>query len=262
MLTSPNEIVPLQIARAGLADSPLPDASLSCSFPSPPGEGRVGALLRAVLCAIHNILDSVRAADGLAPRPLGRGLPRDLERDAQGVREPARAGDEGADLGSRPLAAAGRCGLASVRPPGPPTRRLADCARLGLSGTDLLHHALHRLSTRGALGRLSNRPRHGPPPRGPCRGDTAGRTVARAGNPGRLRVACRDLGGPSTIQRRVGPVAGAADRRHDRRIHVPRPDWCPVGFAVDLRVASVAVLRGPPGGVYDGPPRSRVAPDR
>src|SRR6202158_4274189 len=52
MLTSPNEIVPLQMARADLGDSPLPDVSLSLSFPPPPGGGRVGGLLRVVVWAI------------------------------------------------------------------------------------------------------------------------------------------------------------------------------------------------------------------
>src|SRR6266849_8785835 len=117
MLTNPNEIVPLQIARGVLEDSPSWDVSLPLSFPPRPGEGRVGALLRAVLCAIRNILNSVRAAGGPAPGPIGRGLPRYLERVAQGLREPPRAGDKGAQLGHGPLPAAGRCGLASIRSP-------------------------------------------------------------------------------------------------------------------------------------------------
>src|ERR1700694_5675193 len=271
MLTNPSEVVPLQIARAGLADSLLADRSLpklSLSELSLPrlrgrvGVGVVGALLRAVLCAMHNILDSVRAAGGLAPSPLGRRLTRHLERDAQGVREPAGAGDEGADLGHGPLSAAGGRRLASVRPPRTPARRLADCARLGVPGADLFHRAIYGLSTRGALGCLSNRPRHGTASGGACGRDSAGRTVARTGNPGCHRVAWRDLGGPATIQRRVGPLAGAPDRSQDRGLHVTGPDWRPVGFTVDLWVASLAVWRDPAGPFYDGSPGSRVAPHR
>src|SRR3979411_3540930 len=100
MLTSPNEIVPLQMARGALADSLL---------------GRVG-VLRAVLCAIHNILDSLRAVGRPAPRASGGRLPRHLERHAQGVREPARPGDEGPDLGPAPLAPAGPRGRAACSP--------------------------------------------------------------------------------------------------------------------------------------------------
>src|ERR1700716_1387604 len=167
MLTSPNEIVPLQMARGGLADS----------LPPPLGEGRVG-VLRAVLCAIHNILDSLRAVGGLAPRPVGRRLPRHLERDAQGVREPARAGDESADLGNGPLPAAGRGGLAPVRPPWTPTRRLAARACLGIPGADLFHRALHRLPARRTLGCLPNRSRHGPAPGGAGRPASPWRMIA------------------------------------------------------------------------------------
>jgi len=51
MLTIPNAIVPLQMARGARADFP----SRSDSLPPPPGEGRVGVVLRAVLGAIPNI---------------------------------------------------------------------------------------------------------------------------------------------------------------------------------------------------------------
>src|SRR5260370_8128004 len=86
MLTNPKEIVPLQMARGALPDSPPPLE-----------EGSVG-ILRAVLCAIDNILNSVRAAGGIASGPAGSRLPRRLERLAQSVREPTRAGDAARDL--------------------------------------------------------------------------------------------------------------------------------------------------------------------
>jgi len=49
----------------------------------------------------------------------------------------------------------------SHRPPRAPIGRLAARARLGIPGADLLHRAVHRVSARRALCRLSNRPRHG-----------------------------------------------------------------------------------------------------
>src|SRR5438309_5452155 len=262
MLTIPNEIVPLQIARGDLADSPLSDGSLRLAFAPPLGEGRVEVDLRAVLWAIDNILNSLRAVGGLAPRLVGRRLPRHLECDAQGVREPARAGDESAHLGNRPLAAAGRGGLAPVRPSWTPTRRLAARARLGIPRADLFHRALHRLPSRRTLGCLSHRPRHGPASGSAGRPASPWRTIASERRARRARVAGRHLGGPATLDCRLGALAGAADRSHDRRLHVTGPDRRPVGFAVDLRVAALAVRRNPPGGVYDGPPHSRVAPQR
>ena len=51
MLTIPNEIVPLQIARGVRGDF----RSRSASLRPPLGEGAVGAVLRAVLGAIPNI---------------------------------------------------------------------------------------------------------------------------------------------------------------------------------------------------------------
>src|SRR5438270_9937738 len=108
MLTIPNEIVPLQMARGALLVLSLPRL-----------RGRVGeGALRAVVCAIPNILNSVRAVGGPASRPLGGRLPRRLERAAQGIGEPALAGNEGADLGNGPLVAAGCGGLDRDRPPG------------------------------------------------------------------------------------------------------------------------------------------------
>src|ERR1700704_2168804 len=159
MLTNPNEMVPLQIARGARADSarPLPDLSLTLCFPPPLGEGRVGALV-AVFGAIPNIKGN--AVSGLAACPVGGLPPCRLERAAQGVGEPTFAGNEGADLGNAGLAAAGRCGLASDRPPGPPARWLAARAGLGVPGADLLHRPLHGIPTRRALGGLSDRPGH------------------------------------------------------------------------------------------------------
>src|ERR1700716_2625109 len=133
MLTNPNEMVPLQIARGARADSarPLPDLSLTLSFPPPLGEGRVGALL-AVFGAIPNIKGN--AVSGLAACPVGGRPTRCLECAAQGIGEPAFAGNQGVDLGHDPFAAAGRRGLGSVRPSRAPTRRLAARARLGIPG--------------------------------------------------------------------------------------------------------------------------------
>ena len=51
MVTIPNEIVPRQIARGARADL----TSRSDSLAPPLAEGRVGARLRAVLCAIPKI---------------------------------------------------------------------------------------------------------------------------------------------------------------------------------------------------------------
>src|SRR5438270_8799294 len=131
MLTIPKEIVPLQMAR-GL----LPDVSL------PRLRGRVGVgALRAVLGAIPNILDSARAVGGLASHPVGGRLPRCVERAAQSVGEPARAGNEGADLGNGALAAA-RCGcLDRDRPSGAAIGGLAARVRVGAPRADLFRHA-------------------------------------------------------------------------------------------------------------------------
>src|SRR6266851_2473044 len=149
MLTNPKEIVPLQMARGPLADSPLADVGVG-----------VG-VLRAVLSAIDNILNSVRAAGGIASGPAGSRLPRHLERVAQSVREPTRAGDAGRDLGSGNLAPCGGGRLARDRPPRTPPGRLAARARLGHPRADLFHHALDGLPAWRALGRLSHRPGHG-----------------------------------------------------------------------------------------------------
>src|ERR1700704_4670647 len=137
MLTNPNEMVPLQIARGARADSarPLPDLSLTLCFPPPLGEGRVGALL-AVFGAIPNIKGN--AVSGLAAGPVSGRPPRCLECAAQGIGEPAFSGNEGVDLGNLGLAAADRRGVASDRPTWAPARRLAARARLGISRTDLL----------------------------------------------------------------------------------------------------------------------------
>src|SRR2546430_5522746 len=115
MLTIPNEIVPLQMARGARADS---------------------ARLRAVFGAIRNILDSLRAVGGLASRPVGGRLPRRLERAAQGIGEPPFTGDQGADLGNDRLAAAGRRRLARDRAPCAPMGGLAAGARLGIPRAD------------------------------------------------------------------------------------------------------------------------------
>src|SRR2546430_10900718 len=135
MLTIPNEIMPLQMARGVL---------LVLSFPRSRGMVGGGARLGAVFGAIPNILDSVRAVGGLASRPVGGRLPCRLECAAQGIREPIVAGDQGADLGNHRLAAASRSGLAPDGAPRAPMGRLAPGARLGLPRTDLLHRALGR----------------------------------------------------------------------------------------------------------------------
>src|SRR5437660_12851005 len=121
MLTMPNEIVPLQMARGARADfaGALSDLSLT---------------LRAVFGAIPNILNSVRAVGGLAARSVGRGLPRRLECAAQVFGEPARAGNEGTDLGNSPLAAARCGGLDRDRPPGAAPGRLAARDHFGVPG--------------------------------------------------------------------------------------------------------------------------------
>src|SRR5260370_12775764 len=152
MLTNPKETVPLQMARGPLADSPLADVGVG-----------VG-VVRAVGADIEKILNSVRAAGGLASGPAGSRLPRHLERVAQSVREPTRAGDAGRDLGSGNLAPCGGGRLARDRPPWTPPGRLAARARLGGPGADLFHHALDGLPARRALVRLSHRPRHPPTP--------------------------------------------------------------------------------------------------
>src|SRR3989442_9403896 len=149
MLTSPNEIVPLQIARGARAAAVAVLRS-ACAAAVPD--------LRAVRCAIPNIkgisidagspwdwgwLHCVRAVGGLASRPVGGRLPRHLECAAQGIGEPAFAGNEGDGVGNRPLAAAGRGGLARNRPTRAPTGGLVSPAGLSGARHPLLSHALH-----------------------------------------------------------------------------------------------------------------------
>src|SRR6266568_2476334 len=173
MLTIPNEIVPLQMALGVLADLPFSPSGLS--LPRLRGRVGVGGRLRAVFGAIPNIkgistasevqlgiggwLDSVRAVGGLASRPVGRRLPCGVECAAQGLGEPTFTGDPGADLGNGRLAAARRCDLVPDGAPRAPLGRMAAGARLGIPRTDLLHHALARVSSRRTLRRVSNRPR-------------------------------------------------------------------------------------------------------
>src|SRR5260370_8194276 len=129
MLTNPKETVPLQMARGPLADSPLADVGVG-----------VG-VLRAVRSAIDNILNSVRAAGGIASGPAGSRLPRHLERVAQSVRKPARAGDQGRDLGSGNLAPFGGGRLARDRPPRTPPASLAAPAPPAGPRPNPFHHA-------------------------------------------------------------------------------------------------------------------------
>src|SRR5438552_7652663 len=149
MLTIPNEIVPLQMALGVLAD--LPFSPPRFSLPRLRGRVGEGGRLRAVLAAIPNILDSVRAVGGLASRPVGRHLPCRVERAAQGLGEPTFTGDPGADLGNGRLAAARRCDLVPDGAPRASLDRLAAGARLGIPRTDLHHHALARVSSRRTL---------------------------------------------------------------------------------------------------------------
>src|SRR5438309_4444780 len=241
MLTIPNEIVPLQMAREARADS---------------------ARLRAVFGAIPNILDSVRAVGGLASRPVGGRLPCRLECAAQGIREPTVAGDQGADLGDGRLAAASRGGLAPDGAPRAPMGRLAPGTRLGIPRTDLLHRALGRLPARRALRRLSDRPRDCAAAGSTGRLAAARRTASRHRSPRGGRLAGGNLGDPATHRGGLGPVARAADGGDDRVVHLVGPDRRPDGFALDLRVASLAVRCGVPGGFYEDSSRSALAADR
>src|SRR2546423_3780732 len=218
MLTIPNEIVPLQIARGVL---------LVLSLPRSRGRVGVGARLRAVLGAIPNIkgisigwpsqlgrggpLDSVRAVGGLAARSSCGRLPRRLECAAQGLGEPTVAGDQGADLGNHRLIASGRGRLASDRPSRAATGRLAAGARLGLPRTDLLHRALGRLPPRGTLGRVSDRPRDGAAAGGAGRLAAVWRTASRRRSFPRDRPAGGNLGDQATRRRGLGPLARRAD---------------------------------------------------
>src|SRR6267143_600373 len=167
MLTIPNEIVPLQIARgARAAERPVLRSVGAVAVPA----------LRAVLSAIPNIkgitigpgirrrlgsLDSVGAVGRSAARLVGGHLPRHLERALEGLGESVVAGDAGSELGHGRLTAAGRGRLGRGGPPRAPTRRMAAGARLRIPGAPLLHHALDRVSAGGALGRLPDRPPHG-----------------------------------------------------------------------------------------------------
>src|SRR5438128_2478466 len=179
MLTIPNEMVPLQMARGVL---------LVLSLPRSRGRVGVGVRLGAVFGAIANILDSVRAVGGLAARSSCGRLPCRLECAAQGIREPTVAGDQGADLGYHRLDAASRGGLAPDRPSRAPMGGLAAGARLGIPRTDLLHRALGRLPSRRALRRLSDRPRDRATACGAGRLDAARGTASRDRSPrgGRL----------------------------------------------------------------------------
>src|SRR5260370_29938415 len=138
MLTNPKEIVPLQIARGALVDSPLPDVAL------PRSRGRVGVAARlcAALCAIENILDSLRAVGGPASRSVGGRLPRHLERAAQSFRKSTCAGRAGAHSRNDRGAAAGRHRLALERSARAAPRGMVDRDRLGGGRANLLYHAL------------------------------------------------------------------------------------------------------------------------
>src|SRR2546423_11481562 len=241
MLTIPNEIVPLQMARGARADS---------------------ARLRAVFGAMPNILDSVRAVGGLASRPVGGRLPCRLECAAQGIGESTVAGDQGADLGDGRLAAASRGGLAPDRAPGAPMGRLAAGARLGIPRTDLLHRALGRLPARRTLRRLSDRPRDRATACGAGRLAAARRTASRDRSPRGGRLAGGNLGDQATRRGGLGAVARAADGSDDRGVHLVGPDRRAGGVALDLRVASLAVRCGVPGGFYEDSSRSALAADR
>src|SRR3989441_3401544 len=210
MLTSPKEIVPLQIARCVRAA--VPDL----------GSVRVTTVpdLCAVLCAIRNILDSLRAVGGLASRLVGGRLPRRLERAAQGIGEPPFTGDQGADLGDDRLAAAGRRRLARDRAPWAPMGRLAAGARLGIPRADLLHYAVHCVSPWRALRRLSNRPWRRATPCRAGRPASARRTAPRHRFPGRDRPAGGNLGDQATRRRGLCAVARITDGGDDRRLHL------------------------------------------
>src|SRR6266568_430311 len=241
MLTIPNEIVPLQIALGVLADLPF-------SLPRLRGMG--------------GWLDSVRAVGGLASRPVGRRLPCRVECAAQGLGEPTFTGDPGADLGNGRLAAARRCDLVPDGAPRAPLGRMAAGARLGIPRTDLLHHALARVSSRRTLRRVSNRPRDGATARGAGRPGSAGRTASHRRSPRRGRLARGNLGDQATRRRRLGPVAGAADGGDDRGLHLHRSARRPVGFSVDLRVVALAVWRDLADRLYDHPRYPGIALDR
>src|SRR5438128_4703160 len=260
MLTIPNEIVPLQMGLGVLADPALWDFSLSpvdLSLPRLRGRVGEGALL-AVLGAIPSILDFVRAVGGLASRPVGRRLPCRVECAAQGLGEPTFTGDPGADLGNGRLAAARRCDVVPDGAPRAPLGRLAAGARLSIPRTDLLHHALARVSSWRTLRRVSNRPRDGATACGAGRPGSAGRTASHRRSPRRGCLARGNLGDQATRRRGLGPVARAADGGEDRSVHVTGPHRRPPGFTLDLWVAAVAVRCDLSDYVREGPPRPRL----